>query len=187
MFLVPTRIDPRHRQQLLRWSREASRLRQEIAKPDKTQVFWGLRIESLETSQPRRDRRSHLPNFWSCRPSRHWELPVAGSHWPSGTTDLGGQLTENSEEPEFSPIAPIPPFAPRRRTLAHHLSACSTHLRVTGSSGARRRVAEQVPETRFSLDAIFTPVARPSPQRSLADAAHRLKSTKPNCAPRQHQ
>ena len=120
MFLVPTRIDPRHRQQLLRRSREASRLRQEIAKPDKTQVFWGLRIESLETSQPRRDRRSHLPNFWSCRPSRHWELPVAGSHWPSGTTDLDGQLTENSEEPEFPPIPPIPQFAPRRRTVAHH-------------------------------------------------------------------
>jgi hypothetical protein len=30
-----------------------------------------------------------------------WELPVAGSHWPSGTTDLDGQLTENSEEPRF--------------------------------------------------------------------------------------
>ena len=56
-------------------------------------------IESSETSQPRRDRRSHFLNFWSCRPLRHWELPVAGSHWPSGTTDLDGHLTENSEEP----------------------------------------------------------------------------------------
>jgi len=26
------------------------------------------------------------------------KLPVAGSRWPSGTTDLDGQLTENSEE-----------------------------------------------------------------------------------------
>ena len=76
-------------------------MRQEVAKPHKTQVFRGLRIESSETSQPKRDRRSHLPNFWSCRPSRHLELPVAGSHWPSGTTDLDGQLTENSEEPGF--------------------------------------------------------------------------------------
>ena len=75
------------------------RLRQEIAKPHKTQVFRGLRIDSSETSQRRRDRRSHLPNFWSCRRLRQWELPVAGSHWPSGTTDLDGQLTENSEEP----------------------------------------------------------------------------------------
>ena len=159
-------------------------MRQEIAKPDKTQVFGGLRIESLETSQPRRDRRSHLPNFWSCRPSRHWELPIAGSHWPSGTTDLDGQLTENSEEPEFPPI---PPLAPRRRTLAHHLSAGSTLLRVTGSSGARRRVAVQDPEPRFSLDAIFTPVARPNPQRSLADTkAHRLKFSQPDSAPHQH-
>jgi hypothetical protein len=40
-------------------------------------------------------------NFWSCRPSRHWELPIAGSHWPSGTTDLDGQPTENSEESLF--------------------------------------------------------------------------------------
>ena len=70
-----------------------------LRKPHKTQVFRGLRIESLETSQLRWDRRFHLPNFWSCRSSRHWELPVAGSHWPSGTTDLDGQLTENSEEP----------------------------------------------------------------------------------------
>ena len=59
----------------------------------------GLRIECSETSQPRRDRRCHFLNFWSCRPSRQWELPVAGSHWPSETTDLDGQLTENSEEP----------------------------------------------------------------------------------------
>jgi hypothetical protein len=59
----------------------------------------GLRIESSETFQRRRDRRSQLPNSWSCRPSRKWELPVAGNHWPSGTTDLDGQLTENSEEP----------------------------------------------------------------------------------------
>jgi len=119
-------------------------------------------IESSETSQPRRDRRSHFLNFWSCRPLRHWELPVAGSHWPSGTTDLDGQLTENSEEPEFSPI---PPFAPRRRTVAQHLSVGNSHLRVTGSSGAMRRVAVQVPEPRFSHAAIFTSVARPSPQR----------------------
>ena len=100
-FLVPTGIDPRRRQQLLRCSWEASRLRQEVKKPHKTLNFWGLRIESSETSQSRRDRRSHLPNSWSCRSSRQWDLPVAGSHWPSGTTDLDGQLTENSEEPKF--------------------------------------------------------------------------------------
>jgi len=98
---VPTRIDPRCRQQLLRWSQEAFRLRQEVAKPHKTQVFRRLRIDSSETSQRRRDRRSHLPNFWSCWLSRHWELPVPGSHWLSGTSDLDGQLTENSEEPVF--------------------------------------------------------------------------------------
>ncbi len=59
----------------------------------------GLRIESSETSQPRRDRRSHFLNFWSCRPSRHWELPVAGSHWPSEKSGPKGQPTENVEEP----------------------------------------------------------------------------------------
>ena len=99
-FHVPTMIDPRCRQQLLRWSWDASGLNQEVAKPHKTQVFRRLRIDSSETSQRRRDRRSHLPNFRSCRPSRQWELPVAGSHWLSGTTDLDGQLTENSEEPK---------------------------------------------------------------------------------------
>jgi hypothetical protein len=65
----------------------------------KPNLSGGVRIESSETSQRRRDHRSHLPNFWSCRPLRQWELPVAGSHWPSGTTDLDGHLTENSEEP----------------------------------------------------------------------------------------
>ena len=50
-----------------------------------------------------------------------------------------------------------------------------------------RRVAVQVPEPRFSLAAIFTPVARLSPQRSLTDTkAHRLKFSQPNSAPHQH-
>ena len=67
----------------------------------KIEFSGGVRIDSSETSQRRRDRRSHLPNFWSCWLSRHWELPVPGSHWLSGTSDLDGQLTENSEEPVF--------------------------------------------------------------------------------------
>ena len=50
-----------------------------------------------------------------------------------------------------------------------------------------RRVGVQIPEPRFSLDAMFTPVARPSPQRSLTDTkADRLKFSQPDSAPHQH-
>ena len=51
-----------------------------VEKLHKTQDSRGLRIESSEKSNRRRARRSHLPNFWPCRASRQWELPVAGSH-----------------------------------------------------------------------------------------------------------
>ena len=39
-----------------------------VEKLHKTLNFRGLRIESAETSHRRRGRRSHLPNFWPCRP-----------------------------------------------------------------------------------------------------------------------
>jgi len=77
-----------------------------VKKPHKTLNFRGLRIESAETSHRRRGRRSHIPNFWSRRPSRQWEFPVAGSHWPSEKSDPKGQPTENVEEPLYMQAEP---------------------------------------------------------------------------------
>ena len=75
-----------------------------VEKLRKTINFRGLRIESAETSHRRRGRRSHMPNFWSRRPSRQWEFPVPESHWPSEKSDPKGQPPENVEEPDYQPI-----------------------------------------------------------------------------------
>ena len=69
----------------------------------KSKFSGGVRIESAETSHRRRARRSHLPNFWSCRPSRQLEFSVARSQWQSETTDPEGQPAGNSEEPPKHP------------------------------------------------------------------------------------
>ena len=76
----------------------------ECLKVEKLHKIWdsrGWRIQSSGNSNRSRPRRSNFSNFWPCRASRQWELPVAGSRWPSGTNYLECQLTEDSEEPHW--------------------------------------------------------------------------------------
>ena len=83
---------PENRQGCIRERLKVLRTSQSLRLP------WASRDRS-GNSPRRRGRRSDLPNFWTCRPPRRLELPVAGSHWPSMATDPEGQPTEYLEEP----------------------------------------------------------------------------------------
>ena len=101
-FLVPTRIDPRRRQQLLRWSWEGSKLRQGVEKQHKTED------SRVVTYRKFGDFSSQARSLFP--PSKLLVLQAFKAMWTPGCSEpvaVGDnrsrrQLTENSEEPRKS-------------------------------------------------------------------------------------